>query len=95
MVLREIAFDIVKLDMSLVKSHRRSDHNLMRWAMTCAQEMGATVVAEGIEGAEDLARVNDLGIPYGQGWHLDKHCQELPCFECPKNEHPEKTCKKP
>jgi len=78
-VLREIAFDIIKLDMSLVKSRRHSSRELIRWVTQCAQEMSASVVAEGIETQEDLASIMDLGIPYGQGWLLDQKCRNGGC----------------
>lgn len=74
-ILREIAFDVVKLDMSLVRSRRRSDIELIRWVSACAHEMGASVVAEGIESPDDLRSIMGLDIAYGQGWLLDKQGQ--------------------
>lgn len=35
-----------------------------------AEETGSEVVAEGIETAEELQTLTDLGIQYGQGFYL-------------------------
>ena len=38
--------------------------------VTFASETDATIIAEGIETAEELATLQRLGIPWGQGFHL-------------------------
>lgn len=38
--------------------------------VTFASETNATIIAEGIETAEELATLQRLGIPWGQGFHL-------------------------
>jgi EAL domain-containing protein (putative c-di-GMP-specific phosphodiesterase class I) len=36
------------------------------------QDLGATVIAEGVEGARDLAVLSDLGVDAAQGYLLGK-----------------------
>ncbi len=66
--------DIVKLDMSLVRNldasveKQRFVAGLVR---TCHQ-LGATVVAEGIETAEELQAVRNAGADLGQGYFLGR-----------------------
>ncbi len=66
--------DIVKLDMSLVRNldasaeKQRFVTGLVR---TCHQ-LGATVVAEGIETAEELQAVRNAGADLGQGYFLGR-----------------------
>lgn len=70
-VLRDFEFDLIKLDIRLVQSSRKSDHILIDWTLKCAEQAGARVVAEGIETPQLLEHVRVLGLQYGQGWHID------------------------
>lgn len=68
----ELHPDIMKLDVSLtaeieVDSSRRA---LAAGLVAVATELGATVVAEGIETLEQLACLTDLGVHHGQGFYL-------------------------
>ena len=70
----QIAPDIVKLDISLTRDID-SDHARQALAsalVSFADEMGITIVAEGIETPEELAELIRLGVPYGQGFYLAK-----------------------
>ena len=40
--------------------------------IACARALGATAVAEGIETKEELECVEQLGVPYGQGYYWGK-----------------------
>lgn len=77
--------DIVKLDMELV---RGIDTDRVRRALvrsvTCAcDELGVTVLAEGVETAGESAALRDLGIDLQQGYHFAR-----PGFEVlPEPEH--------
>ena len=64
--------DIIKLDISLVAGiHRhRGQQALTRAILAFALEVGAEVVAEGIEQVADLLVLQDLGVPFGQGYLL-------------------------
>lgn len=63
---------ILKLDITLTRGIdadpvRRS---LATALVSFATEIGATIVAEGIEVPEELSTLQDIGIPWGQGYHL-------------------------
>ena len=64
--------EIVKLDMSLVRDvHRNSTKQKVVRSMTkLAREMGARVVAEGVETLEELTAVADLGCDFVQGFYF-------------------------
>lgn len=62
----------VKLDRSWVTGIE-SDANrreLVAGLLAFAQRTGRKLVAEGIETSAELDVLVDLGVPYGQGWHL-------------------------
>jgi EAL domain-containing protein (putative c-di-GMP-specific phosphodiesterase class I) len=64
----------IKLDMSLV---RDIDEDPVRRALAAAlvqfgREIRSVIVAEGIETAAELACLCDLGIDWGQGYHLGR-----------------------
>lgn len=61
---------IVKLDIALVRGieKNRRQQVLVRQVVTLCQELGAEVVAEGIETLEELKAVRDTGAHYGQGY---------------------------
>ncbi len=66
--------DIIKLDISLVSGiHRSGSQRALASALVAfATDVGATVIAEGIENAEELVVLRDLGIPWGQGYYLGR-----------------------
>jgi diguanylate cyclase (GGDEF)-like protein len=71
-LLSEIRFDVVKIDLSLVQGGVLRDSALavLRAIQDLAARSNATVVAEGIETAEQLDVVRSLGIRSGQGYLL-------------------------
>jgi diguanylate cyclase (GGDEF)-like protein len=64
----------IKLDKSLVRGVAGCSRRLevMRTLVTLAGTLGARVIAEGIEEAEELAVLRDLGVPFGQGYYLGR-----------------------
>ncbi|HVE69554.1 MAG TPA: EAL domain-containing protein [Solirubrobacteraceae bacterium] len=64
--------DIIKLDKSLVRGvHQdRARRALATALISFAAEIEAMIVAEGIETAEELDALRELGVTYGQGYHL-------------------------
>ena len=70
--LTELAPEFVKIDMSLVQQLRHSPHTalLFKHVLDYGSERGFSVIAEGIETAEDLASVRELGCQFAQGFHL-------------------------
>jgi EAL domain-containing protein (putative c-di-GMP-specific phosphodiesterase class I) len=67
-----IAPDIVKLDISLTRDigTDRGRQALASALVSFADEMRMTVVAEGIETAEELEMLLELGVRQGQGFFL-------------------------
>lgn len=71
-LLLEVAPELIKLDRVMT---RAIDSDPVRRALARAlvafgNEVGAEVIAEGIETAAELAVLIDIGIAYGQGFHL-------------------------
>jgi EAL domain-containing protein (putative c-di-GMP-specific phosphodiesterase class I) len=71
-LLLEVSPEVIKLDRAMT---RDIDSDPVRRALARAlvafgEEVGAEVNAEGIETAAELAVLMDLGIRYGQGFHL-------------------------
>lgn len=66
--------DVVKIDRKWVDKAAESDYKIriLKRMRDMAQALGAQLVAEGIERKEDLLRIRDLGIPYGQGYYWGK-----------------------
>ena len=73
-LLSEIHFDIVKIDLSLVQGGTMHDpsHGVLRALQELANQWKASVVAEGVETAAQLAVVRSLGISAGQGYLLGR-----------------------
>lgn len=66
--------DIIKLDISLITGiHRNHEQQaLTRALLTFASEVGAQVIAEGIEEPAELATLQALGVQWGQGYLIGR-----------------------
>ena len=64
--------DVIKLDLDLTRGiHADPARRALAVSLqTFADELGAVVVAEGIEVREELETLQALGVPWGQGFHL-------------------------
>jgi EAL domain-containing protein (putative c-di-GMP-specific phosphodiesterase class I)/GGDEF domain-containing protein len=74
----QLAPDYIKVDRSLVQD-LHLDHAkraLVRSMVTLEKELGAEVVAEGIESTEELRALRELGVPLGQGFLLGRPASE-------------------
>jgi EAL domain-containing protein (putative c-di-GMP-specific phosphodiesterase class I)/CheY-like chemotaxis protein len=71
--------DFIKLDGTLVAGieHDRSQQALAAGLISFAEKIGATIVAEGIETPEAVAALRELGVGYGQGYHLGRPADDL------------------
>jgi len=73
-LISDLAPKLVKLDRKLVEnlsvSHRK--RKLVTMVVRLCQELGAEVVAEGIETYDELSAVRDSGAQYGQGFLLGR-----------------------
>ena len=65
-----LAPDVIKLDMSLVQQRgtSRATARVLNAVGAEAERSGATLLAEGIETEEHLARARAIGATLGQGW---------------------------
>jgi len=70
----ELQPDFVKFDRYFFNGLSRDarKQKLVRTLLTVAQGTGTPVVAEGIETADDLDMLSELGIRYAQGWYLGR-----------------------
>jgi EAL domain-containing protein (putative c-di-GMP-specific phosphodiesterase class I) len=64
--------DVVKLDTSLTRLVHESPRQqaIVRALVTFSDEVGAVVLAEGIEVSEQVPALVEAGVTLGQGWHL-------------------------
>jgi EAL domain-containing protein (putative c-di-GMP-specific phosphodiesterase class I) len=63
-----------KVDMGLVRHchQKRVNRQVIRAILEMAKGVGATVIAEGIESADEAAALQDVGIRYAQGYHYGR-----------------------
>jgi EAL domain-containing protein (putative c-di-GMP-specific phosphodiesterase class I) len=69
--LHRFPIDALKIDRSFIEGvhKRRESEAIVRTILTLAQNIGVTVVAEGVETAEELAFLKEVNCPFAQG-HL-------------------------
>ncbi|WP_028240889.1 EAL domain-containing protein [Stutzerimonas azotifigens] len=62
--------DLIKLDMHLIRgiATDRVRQALVRSVLACCDELGIEVIAEGVETADELSRLRDMGIRLFQGY---------------------------
>ena len=69
--LKRFPIDYVKIDRSFVAGlDEKVDSEIVRSVIRLAAAIGISVVAEGVENAEQLAQLDALGCPLVQGYHL-------------------------
>ena len=73
-LLSQVRFDIVKIDLSLVQEGAQSEGSraVVRSLMELASRQGAIAIAEGVETAEQLKVLRELGITTAQGYLLGR-----------------------
>jgi diguanylate cyclase (GGDEF)-like protein len=73
-LLSQVHFDIVKIDLSLVQDGAQHDSSraVVRSLMDLATRQGAVAIAEGLETAEQLRSLRELGVTTGQGYLLGR-----------------------
>ena len=78
-LLSEVRFDIMKIDLTLVRAGAASDSAdaVLRALRGLARRQRQTIVAEGVETLEELALVMDLGFDIVQGYLLQRPAQHL------------------
>jgi diguanylate cyclase (GGDEF)-like protein len=73
-LLTEVEFDIMKIDLSLVRAGAMSESSdaVLRALRDLAQRRGQTILAEGVETADQLELVIALGFDTAQGYLLNR-----------------------
>jgi diguanylate cyclase (GGDEF)-like protein len=76
--LRDLAIDILKIDMSFVRniSRSRQDLSLVKFIIGLAKDFGLKTVAEGVETEEQVKLLSLLGADYLQGFYFAKPMPE-------------------
>ena len=79
--------EIIKLDTTLIAgiANDLSAQSLAAGLIYFAARVGATIVAEGIETAEQRDALRDLGVRYGQGYYLGRPNSALEFLTVPSN----------
>jgi diguanylate cyclase (GGDEF)-like protein/PAS domain S-box-containing protein len=72
--LTTLPFDCLKIDRSFVIGMHKSPQNveIVRTVLSLGRTLNKQVIAEGIETAEQLGRLKQLGAPIGQGYLLSR-----------------------
>jgi diguanylate cyclase (GGDEF)-like protein/PAS domain S-box-containing protein len=73
--LRELPFDLLKIDRYFVKSldsAQPSSGELLHTMLTMAQNLGMDAVAEGVETREHSLKLRELGFFFGQGFYYSR-----------------------
>jgi FOG: EAL domain len=76
--LRDLAIDILKIDMSFVRNIARSrqDLSLVKFIIGLAKDFGLKTIAEGVETEEQVKLLSLLGADYLQGFYFSKPMPE-------------------
>ena len=69
----------IKLDIGLVRNvhNNPTKYALIKGLVEFSNQSGTLLIAEGIETEKELAVLIDLGVQYGQGYHLARPANEL------------------
>lgn len=72
--LKDIAVDVVKLDMGFLSETEHSDRSrtIMNAMISMSKQLGLSVVAEGVETKEQVAYLTDAGCDIFQGYYFSK-----------------------
>jgi EAL domain-containing protein (putative c-di-GMP-specific phosphodiesterase class I) len=70
----QLAPDIIKIDNALTRNVYKDPARraLAAGLISFAAELGATIVAEGIQNRHELDALRDLGVRYGQGFYFGR-----------------------
>jgi len=85
--------EIVKLDRDLVAGLRASTrlHKLVQSIVRLCNDMGASVVCEGIETYDEFAAARDAGAQFGQGYYFARPATPRPTYDWAALSNPPET----
>jgi EAL domain-containing protein (putative c-di-GMP-specific phosphodiesterase class I) len=74
--LKKFSVDVLKIDRSMVQGVEKNhaDAAIISAVTSLAHALDLTVVAEGVETAEELERLRSLGCDIGQGYYWRRPC---------------------
>ena len=72
--LKDVNADILKLDMVLVQKNENSERAkvILKFIVQISKALGMKLISEGVETAEQLDTLKELGFPYFQGYFFSK-----------------------
>ncbi|MDA0181610.1 EAL domain-containing protein [Solirubrobacter phytolaccae] len=72
--LKRLPVDYLKIDIDFVRDlpQNPASQHVVRAVVSLARGFGQKTVAEGVEDAETLALLCELGVDYGQGYHIGR-----------------------
>lgn len=75
--LRQLPVSQVKIDQTFIRylSSNASDQSIVRSTIALGHSLGCSVVAEGVEEAEAMSHLRDMGCDLAQGYHLGRPMQ--------------------
>jgi diguanylate cyclase (GGDEF)-like protein/PAS domain S-box-containing protein len=81
--MRRLPVDTIKIDMEFIRelTRRGPDYHLVKALVTMARSLGQSTVAEGVEDAETLEILRELGIHYAQGYFVGRPAPLLSGYE--------------
>lgn len=73
-ILTRYPFEFAKIDRALISTEEQPEHwrRLLRGIGGLARSLGITLIAEGVEGKEEMVRVAALGFAHAQGYAFGK-----------------------
>lgn len=74
LLLARIKVDIIKLDKAVTDKlgQEKVDPRVRQTLMAISNVPGLSIIAEGVETAEQAQQLGEFGIEYGQGWYFSK-----------------------
>lgn len=71
-LLKDYAFDTIKLDLKFLSTMDARSRTVVRHVVSMAKELGVDTLAEGVETAEQLAFLRDIGCDRIQGYYYGR-----------------------
>ena len=71
-VLREITFDVLKIDKGFIDNAYAKDLTILSYIIKLSKAIGLEIVAEGVEQKEQIDTLENLGVEIIQGYYFDR-----------------------